>query len=101
MNTELTIIIPAKNEAANIRKLLKSVAEQDYLKTHRVSMILADAESDDGTRLVASIAALEFGLSLMVIPGGLPAKGRNAGAAKASTRVPLFPEPGVKLRAPT
>src|SRR5271155_5815116 len=90
MNTELTIIIPAKNEAANIRNLLKSVASQDYLKTHRVSMILADAESEDGTRLAASIAALELGLSLMIIPGGLPAKGRNAGAKLATSRFLLF-----------
>jgi glycosyltransferase involved in cell wall biosynthesis len=100
MNTELTIIIPAKNEVANIRKLLKSIAKQDYLKTHRVPIILADAESEDGTRLEASLTALEYELNLMVIPGGLPAKGRNAGAKLATSRYLLFLDADVELEDP-
>ena len=80
--------------------MLKSIAEQDYLKTHNVAIILADAGSQDGTGMAASIAALEFGLRLMVIPGGLPAKGRNAGAAKASTRFLLFLDADVELEDP-
>ena len=100
MNTELTIIIPAKNEAANIRKALRSVAGQDYLKTHRVSVILADAESSDDTRDAAWWAASDYGLGLTIIPGGLPAVGRNAGAELATTRYVLFLDADVELEDP-
>src|SRR5271170_3871884 len=94
---ELSIIIPAKNEAVNVRKVLRSIAMQDYLQTHKVQIILADADSTDGTTTLAYMATLEFGLTLMVIGGGLPAKGRNNGARCAAGRYLLFMDADVEL----
>src|SRR5271167_115647 len=99
-STELTIIIPAKNEAANILTLLASVAKQDYLQSHKVPILVADAGSTDCTGLAASIAGMEFGLSVMVIPGGLPAVGRNRGAREAKSRYLLFLDADVVLEDP-
>jgi glycosyltransferase involved in cell wall biosynthesis len=97
----LTIIIPAKNEAANIRKLLRSVAKQDYLKTHKVPIIIADADSTDDTRVQAFMAGVDYRLpSITIIPGGLPAVGRNAGAELATTRYILFLDADVELEDP-
>jgi len=92
--SELTIIIPAKNEAANIGRLLKSIAEQTYVQNHTVPVILADAESTDGTPQIAA------SLGATVIPGGLPAVGRNAGAGLATTRYVLFLDADVELKDP-
>lgn len=93
--SELTIIIPAKNEAASIGGLLKSIARQTYTQNHEVPIILADAESTDET---AQIAA---SMGATVIPGGLPAVGRNAGAKLATTRYVLFLDADVELEDPT
>jgi glycosyltransferase involved in cell wall biosynthesis len=71
----LSIIIPAKNEEQALPKLLGSLRAQT-LAPHEI--IVADAGSTDGTR------ALALGFGCTVIPGGLPAVGRNAGAQIAT-----------------
>jgi len=90
MNTksELTIVIPAKNEAKLMPRLLTSLAEQDYPAMLRTKVFIADANSTDGTPEIAK----SFGdrLDIEVIPGGLPSVGRNAGARRATTPYVLF-----------
>jgi glycosyltransferase involved in cell wall biosynthesis len=56
---------------------------------------LADAASTDGTREIA----LSFSkwLDVQVIPGGLPAVGRNAGARRAQTPYLLFIDADIEL----
>lgn len=95
MNEELTIIIPAKNEESLIGKLLDSICRQDYEHIRRTLIILADAASTDRTCEVALGYADR--LAVMVIPGGLPAEGRNNGARLAQSRYLLFLDADVEL----
>lgn len=98
MNTtsELTIVIPAKNEAILIPRLLTSLVMQDYQFMQSTRVYLADAGSTDGTAEIA----LDFTkwLDLQVIPGGLPAVGRDAGARRASSPYLLFIDADIEVR---
>src|SRR5271154_646880 len=97
MNTELTIIIPAKNEEKTIASLLRSLASQTY-KVYDCKIILADAGSTDHTVDTARLLASRLNLlQFEVIPGGLPAVGRNAGAALAKSRYVLFMDADIKI----
>jgi glycosyltransferase involved in cell wall biosynthesis len=97
MNTmsELTIVIPAKNEAKLISRLMTSLVLQDYRAMSSTKVYLADANSTDGTAEIA----LGFSkcLDVEVIPGGLPAVGRNAGARRAITPYVLFIDADIEL----
>lgn len=80
-NPSLTIVIPVLNEACRLPVLLGLIAKQ----TRRPdAVIVADAGSTDATREIAREAGAR------VVDGGLPAIGRNAGAAAASTDLLLF-----------
>jgi glycosyltransferase involved in cell wall biosynthesis len=96
---ELTIVIPAKNEAAMLPKLLASLCRQDYALLPETRVLVADAGSSDGTIELA----LGFcnRLSIEVVPGGLPSVGRNAGARMADTKYVLFLDADVELAEPT
>ncbi len=50
--TKLTVIIPVRNEAANIEQVLNSIYQQDYPK-HLVEIIVSDDHSDDETISIA------------------------------------------------
>src|ERR1700744_5008156 len=67
------------------------------MKATRV--LVADAESTDGTREIA----LGFcdRLKVEVVKGGLPSVGRNAGAKLATTKYVLFLDADVELPEPT
>lgn len=71
---QLSIIIPAKNEVTNLRPFLEALQRQ---KEVEFEVILADAQSTDGTQKLAE----SFGVR--VVEGGLPGPGRNAGARVA------------------
>jgi glycosyltransferase involved in cell wall biosynthesis len=71
---KVTIIIPALNEEKNLPALLESIKLQDF---DDYEVIIADAHSKDKTREIAQEAGCR------VVDGGLPAAGRNAGAAAA------------------
>lgn len=80
-NPTLAIIIPVLNEARRLPVLLDLLAKQ----TRRPdAIIVADGRSTDATREIA----LKAGAG--VVDGGLPAIGRNAGAAAAATDLLLF-----------
>jgi glycosyltransferase involved in cell wall biosynthesis len=86
---DLSIIIPTYNEAESLPRLLKAIQKQsgvDY------EVIVADAFSDDGTREMAR----DFGAR--VVDGGMPAVGRNAGAAVASADYLLFLDADVVIK---
>ena len=99
MNAELTIIIPAKNEARMLPKLLNSLCKQDYAEMAETRVLVADAGSTDGTVEVA--LSFRGRLQVEVIPGGLPSVGRNAGARLATTKYVLFLDADVELPEPT
>ena len=92
MSTELAIIIPAKNEEKNIYHLLHSLKFQDYPDTYNV--YLADANSSDYTKLVAS----KVYTGLKIVGGGLPAVGRNNGAFMSDSKYYLFLDADVILQ---
>src|SRR6202166_483109 len=90
MNTanELTIVIPAKNEAKLIPRLLTSLMNQDYSKMPSTKVLVADANSTDGTPEI--VLGFRDRLNGMVIRGGMVSFGRNLGAAQADTPYVLF-----------
>lgn len=95
MGAELTIVIPAKNEAKMLPRLLGSLARQDYEGIAETRVIVADAGSTDGTVEVA--LSFRDRLAVEVIEGGLPSVGRNAGARLATTPYVLFLDADVEL----
>ena len=97
MNTsaELTIVIPTKNESQNLPRLLTSLNMQDYQGLPDTKVYVADAGSTDETVNVARSFAGHFLIS--IIPGGLPAVGRNAGARLATTPYVLFIDADIEI----
>jgi glycosyltransferase involved in cell wall biosynthesis len=95
MTSELTIVIPAKNEAKLLPRLLTSLSRQDYCKMPITKLYLADAGSADGTPDIARGFADR--LDIEVISGGLPATGRNNGARLALTPYVLFIDADIEL----
>jgi glycosyltransferase involved in cell wall biosynthesis len=87
MEKELTIVIPCKNEEENIPRLLEELSLQRIGST---PIILSDAGSTDETIDEAKKVARENNLNLKICKGGLPARGRNKGAAMAKTEYILF-----------
>ena len=100
MNTanELTIVIPAKNEAKLIPRLLTSLMNQDYPKMSSTRVLLSDANSTDGTPEI--VMSFRERLNVSVIHGGMPAYGRNQGAAQADTPYVLFLDADIELAEP-
>src|SRR5437762_10256702 len=101
MNTanELTIVIPAKNEAKLIPRLLTSLTTQDYSKMSSTRVLVADAHSIDGTPDI--VLSFRGRLNLRVIRGGMPSVGRNHGAALADTPHVLFLDADIELAHPS
>jgi glycosyltransferase involved in cell wall biosynthesis len=97
MNTanELTIVIPAKNEAKLIPRLLTSLTKQDYSKMSSTRVLVADANSTDGTPEI--VLSFRDRLNVSVIRGGMPSVGRNQGAAQAVTPYVLFLDADIEL----
>src|SRR5438309_536617 len=97
MNTtnELTIVIPAKNEAKLIPRLLTSLTKQDYSKMSSTRVLVADANSTDGTPEI--VMSFRDRLSVSVILGGMPSVGRNHGAAQTDSQYVLFLDADIEL----
>jgi glycosyltransferase involved in cell wall biosynthesis len=85
---KVSIIIPALNEEMVLPRLLDSIKAQDF---DSYEVIVADAHSTDRTREVAA----EYGCR--IVDGGLPAVGRNAGAAEAQGEFLFFLDADVVL----
>ncbi|MDO8265005.1 MAG: glycosyltransferase [Candidatus Parcubacteria bacterium] len=85
---KLSIIIPALNEEDFLSRLLESIKIQSFTD---YEIILSDAGSTDKTIQIAS----DFGCK--IVSGGLPAKGRNAGAKAATADLLLFLDADTKL----
>jgi glycosyltransferase involved in cell wall biosynthesis len=84
----LTIVIPTYNESKYIGRTLLEIAKQSG--TYGVQIIIADANSTDNTREIIKSTASKLKLKVRIIRGGLPAIGRNEGAARAITPYVLF-----------
>ncbi len=88
MRPELSIIIPARNEAQHLPALLASLHEQEMAA---IEVIVADGCSQDATAHIAHAAGCS------VVKGGLPAQGRNRGARVARADTLLFLDADVIL----
>jgi len=84
----LSIVIPTKNEADHLPRLLKTIRKQTHSD---YEIIVADAGSTDRTRDIA----VQHGA--IVVDGGLPGEGRNAGAKRATGEHILFLDADVVL----
>jgi glycosyltransferase involved in cell wall biosynthesis len=96
---ELTIVIPAKNEAKLMPRLLTSLTNQDYSKMSSTRVLVADANSTDGTPEI--VMSFRDRLNVGVIRGGMPSFGRNQGAAQADTPYVLFLDADIELADPS
>jgi len=85
---KVSIIIPALNEETALPHLLDSLKDQDFTD---YEVIIADAHSTDRTREIAASHGC------IVVDGGLPAAGRNAGAKAASGDILFFLDADVIL----
>lgn len=85
---KISVIIPTYNEEKYLPKLLKCLRAQTM---NDFEIIVADAESTDRTPEIAR----EYGAR--VIPGGMPAVGRNAGARAAKGDYYFFFDADVKF----
>jgi glycosyltransferase involved in cell wall biosynthesis len=77
----LSVIIPTLNEATYLPQLLRALRNQTRVPDE---IIVADAGSIDGT------AGLARASGAIVVPGGRPSVGRNAGAKAATGDIFLF-----------
>jgi len=84
----LSVIIPTYNEGKYLPLLLSSLRNQTF---KNFEIIVADARSKDRTRTIAEKAGCR------VVEGGLPACGRNKGAAAAKGEWLLFLDADVIL----
>src|SRR5208283_1514364 len=96
---ELTIVIPAKNEAKLIPRLLTSLTSQDYSKMRSTKVLVADASSTDGTPEI--VLSFRDRLNVEVIRGGMPSVGRNLVAARAESDYVLFLDADVEPAHPS
>lgn len=85
---EISVIIPTYNEAEYLPKLLDCLAAQTF---DNFEIIVADNDSDDGTRAIVE----SYGAQ--VAPGGMPSEGRNRGAAEAKGDYFFFFDADVKI----
>ncbi|HLW84539.1 MAG TPA: glycosyltransferase [Candidatus Sulfotelmatobacter sp.] len=92
-------MIPAKNEAKLIPRLLTSLTNQDYSKMSSTRVLVADANSTDGTPEI--VLGFHDRLNVSVIRGGMPSVGRNLGAAQAESDYVLFLDADIELAHPS
>src|ERR1700676_4608041 len=99
ITNDLTIVIPAKNEAKLIPRLLTSLTNQDYAKMSSTRVLVADANSTDGTPEI--VLGFRARLNVKVIRGGMPSVGRNLGAVRAESTYILFLDADIDLAPPS
>ena len=88
MFTNLTVIIPCKNEESYIAKTLRSLKKQIGSEDFRI--IIADADSTDRTIEVIKEKSHTLNLDVTITQGGSAARGRNNGAELSKTKFILF-----------
>jgi glycosyltransferase involved in cell wall biosynthesis len=91
---EVSVVIPAYNEASYIDRLLNALVNQ---KNVNFEVIVSDAESKDGTKEVADAFKDRLNVKFFEAPPKGPAFGRNQGAKHARGEWLLFFDADVDL----
>ncbi len=81
----VAVIIPAKNEQANIASCIKAIRAQDYPQ-EQIQIIVVDNGSTDATTTIAK----DLGATVMVDATASIAKLRNIGAAQSHSELIAF-----------
>ncbi|MBI4033480.1 glycosyltransferase [Candidatus Saccharibacteria bacterium] len=84
---QISVVIPAYNEATYIDRLLEALAKQSFKD---LEVIVSDAESKDGTAEVIASFQDKLDINFVESPPKGPAHGRNAGAKLAKGEWLLF-----------
>jgi len=92
-NSQLTIVIPCKNEGVNILKVLRLLIKQNL----DCQIIVADCSTDDTLNILHNYK-LHSPQLIKIIGGGLPAVARNKGAKLVKTPYVLFLDADIYLR---
>lgn len=95
---EVSVVIPAYNEASYIDRLLEALAKQ---KEVDFEVIVSDAESKDGTKEAVESFKDRLDVKFYEAPPKGPAYGRNQGAKHARGEWLLFFDADVDLDDPT
>lgn len=84
---EISVVIPAYNEATYIDRLLEALAKQSFKD---FEVIVSDAESNDGTDKVVKSFKDKLDIKFVESPPKGPGHGRNEGAKAAKGEWLLF-----------
>jgi succinoglycan biosynthesis protein ExoA len=85
----VSVVIPAKNEEADIEGCLEAIASQDY-PVNRLEVIVVEGGSTDGTARVAGKALSRFGFAgshVVHDPVGTTPANLNSGLARATGEI--------------
>jgi succinoglycan biosynthesis protein ExoA len=85
----VSVVIPAKNEEADIEGCLEAIASQDY-PVNRLEVIVVEGGSTDGTARVAAKALSRFGFAgahVVLDPVGTTPSNLNSGLARATGEI--------------
>jgi len=91
--TQLSIIIPTKNEEKNIINLLNCLYDQSFKD---FDIIISDANSTDCT--LQYIFSHKLSYKIKSVKGGLPAIGRNNGAKISDSNYLLFIDADITIK---
>jgi glycosyltransferase involved in cell wall biosynthesis len=94
MNSQLTIVIPCKNEGRGVIDVLRLIRKQrlDCL------IIVADSSSEEGSRLILEKYQKASPMTVKIVKGGFPAEARNNGAKHVKTPYVLFMDADIHLK---
>lgn len=97
LKEKITIVIPCKNEQNYLPNLIVDISRQTGISGTRV--IIADAQSTDGTRHRIRMQQMVFKnhLRIELIEGGPVAQGRNRGLALVQTPYTVFIDADARL----
>src|ERR1044072_4316067 len=84
---EVSVVIPAYNEATYIDRLLAALTDQNFKD---FEVIVSDAQSKDGTKEVDDSFKTKLSIRFVEAPPKGPAFGRNQGAKPARGEWLLF-----------
>lgn len=87
-SVDITVIVPARNEAADLVKCLQALANQD-LDHCEYEVLVVDGDSSDGTATLAADLLATFGLrgGVLANPDGSTPTSLNIGLAAARGRI--------------